>query len=258
MEPEKGNEEVAGDAGQHETVNENIAAGVQSDGTPDGGENQDEKYKAAVTMANVEKDKRQAAEAELQNERDRIALLAVNQPQVQTEQKTLYKAVAEKLGIDLEYASPEEQGQIFEAMMQVTSGQQSEQSFINSHPDYAEVVGVQGPGGPNDFRPAPPLMRALKANPALANALQNSPNKAVLAYEIASKDPQYLAEQAEKAKPDDVKDGEKAQAKINAANKQLSISGAKGGGQLDQAAAISAMSDEEFAAHNQKIIDQAN
>lgn len=249
--------ENAGDGNQQQTVNENLEAGVQSEGTPDGGENQDTKYKAAVTMANAEKEKRQAIEAENQTLRDQMALVnaqpATTQPEKQT---SLSQAVAKQLGIDLELATPEEICQINEGVLQVMSGQQSEQAFVNSHPDYAEVVGVTGPGG--QFQYAPPLLRQLKENPVLQNALNNSPNKAVLAYSIASKDPQYLAEQVEKAKSDDTKAAEKAEAKIKAANTQLSISNAKGGGgNLDQAAATAAMSDEEFRAHNEKIMAKA-
>ena len=79
----------------------------------------------------------------------------------------------------------------------------------------------------------------------------------MLAYEIARNDPQYLKELTEKAKPADQKAAEIAAAKITAANKQVSISAAKGGGQLDTAAAIAAMTDEELKAHNQAIMDKA-
>lgn len=254
-EEQKGTEQ-AGDADQQNTGNNDAAAGVQQGDTQDAAGNQDEVIglKAAAV---AEREKRQAAEAETQNLRDQIAITTANAQQATQPAKQigLYQAVAKQLGVDPEFATPEEQGQIFNGMLQVTSGQQSEQSFMNSHPDYANVVGVYGPGG--QFQYAAPLLRALKVNPALTNALNNSPNKAVLAYEIASKDPQYLADKAEAAKSDDTKAAEKAEAKINAANQQLSVSAAKGGGQLDQVAAIAAMSDEEFAAHNQKIMDKA-
>jgi len=249
--------ENAGDGNQQQTVNKTVEAGVQSNGTPDGGENQDAKYKAAVTMANAEKEKRQTAEADAQNLRDQIAL----QPQVpQTtqpeKQASLSQAVAKQLGIDIEIATPEEICQINEGVLQVMSGQQSEQSFINSHPDYAEVVGITLSNGV--FQLAAPLSRELKANPALADALRSSPNKAVLAYSIASKDPQYLTELAEKAKSDDTKAAEKAQVAIDAANKQLSINAAKGGGgNLDNAARRAAQTDEEFRKENEQIMAKA-
>lgn len=255
-----GNEEDVGDAGRQKAGNNDAAADVQQGDTQDAAGNQD-KIAGLKAAAVAEREKRQAAEAEAQAVRDQMAIMTANaqqnqfQPQQQEQQASLYQAVAKQLGIDTEYATPVEQGAIFNGMMQVMSSQQSEQSFVNSHPDYAEVVGTPGPGG--QFQYSPPLIRALKANPALANALQNSPNRVVLAYEIASKDPQYLAEQDEKAKSGDTKAAEKAEAKIKAANQQLSVSAAKGGGNLDQAAAIAAMSDEEFAKHNQKIMDKA-
>ncbi len=229
--------------------------GVPLEGTPAAGENQEvEGLKAA---AKAEREKRQTAETELQNVRDQNALLSqqqVTQTKPQ-EQVSLSQAVAKQLGIDLELATPEEICQINEGVLQITSGQQAEQSFINSHPDYAEVVGVNGPRG--QFQYAPPLLRALNGNPALQSALQNSPNKAVLAYSIASKDPQYLKEQVEAAKSEETKAAEKAVTKIEAANQQLSVSAAKGGGNLDQAAAIKAMSDEEFRKHNEEIMAKA-
>ena len=231
----------------------NPSEGVPLKGTPAAEGNQEE-VEGLKAAAIAEREKRQAAETDVQNLRDQIAL----QPQQTTQpqkQVSLSQAVAKQLGIDIEIATPEEICQINEGVMQVTSGQQSEQSFINSHPDYAEVVGVTLLNGV--FQPAAPLSRELKANPALADALRSSPNKAVLAYSIASKNSQYLTELAEKAKPDDTKAAEKAEAKIKAANKQLSISEAKGGGQLDQAAATAAMSDEEFRKHNEAIMAKA-
>ncbi len=247
--------EQAGDADQN-TGNNDATADVQQGDTQDAAANQEaEGLKAAAA---AERKKRQDAEAEAQSLKDQLALANTqqSQPQTQQERAGLYAAVAKQFGIDPEYATPEEQGKIFDGMLQVQSSQQAEQSFVNSRPDYAQVVGMNGPGG--QFQYAPPLLRALKGNPALASALQSSPNKAVLAYEIASKDPQYLAEQAEKAKSPDIAAAEKAEAKIKAANTQLSVSAAKGGGgTLDTAAAVAAMSDEEFQKHNQKIMDKA-
>ena len=248
-----GTEDV-GDAGQQEAGNNDANAGVQQGDTQDAAGNQDE-VTGLKAAAVAEREKRQAAEEETQNLRDQMAIQAAQPKTEPQRQVSLSQAVAKQLGIDLELATPEEICQINEGVLQITSSQQSEQSFVSSHPDYAEVVGVNGPGG--QFQYAPPLLRAIKANPALADALRNSPNKAVLAYEIASKDPQYLTEQIENAKSDDTKAAEKAEAKIKAHNQQLSVSAAKGGGQLDQAAAIKAMSDEEFLAHNQKIMDKA-
>lgn len=253
MDKETTGNEQAGDADQ-DTGNNDAASGVQKSDTQDAAGNQEVEGLKAAAVA--ERTKRQAAEAEAQTLKDQIALQPQTQQAAQpVKQESLSQAVAKQLGIDIEYATPEEICQINEGVLQVTSSQQSEQSFINSHPDYADVVGVTLPN--KVFQPAAPLSRALKANPVLANALQNSPNKSILAYEIASKDPQYVAELKEKAKPADTKAAELAEAKINAANQQLSVSAAKGGGNLDQAAAIRAMSDEEFEAHNQKVMDKA-
>lgn len=256
VEENKTGTEKAGDADQQKTGNNDATAVVQPGATQDAAGNQDE-VAGLKAAAIAEREKRQAAEAEAQTLRDQMAIMS-SQPTRQTqkqEQLSLSKAVAKQLGIDIEIATPEEICQINEGVLQIMSGQQSEQSFVNSHPDYAEVVGVTLPSG--QFQPAPPLTRQLNANPALQNALRNSPNKAVLAYAIASKDPQYLAELAEKAKSDDTKAAEKAAAKIDAANKQLSISVAKGGGQLDKANQLANMTDEEFRKHNEAIMAKA-
>lgn len=253
---ETGNEK-AGGADQENAGNNDAAAVVQQGDTQGAAGNQDE-VEGLKAATKAEREKRQAVETENQTLRDQNALLSqqqVTQTKPQ-EQVSLSKAVAKQLGIDIELATPEEICQINEGVLQITSGQQAEQSFINSHPDYAQVVGVNGPGG--QFQYAPPLLRALKGNSALASALQNSPNKAVLAYSIASQDSQYLKEQVEAAKSDDTKAAEKAAAKIEAANQQLSVSAAKtGGGQLDNAARRAAQTDEEFRAENEQIMAKA-
>ena len=257
VEENKTGTEDVGDAGQQKAGNNDAAAGVQQSDTQDAAGNQDE-VRGLKAAAVAEKEKRQAIETENQTLRDQMAIVTANKQQNQTppqEKVSLSQAVAKQLGIDLEFASPDEICRINEGVLQIRSDQQDELTFLNSHPDYNDVVGITLLGG--QFQPAAPLARALKANPALASALQSSPNKFVLAYEIASKDPQYLAEQEEAAKSDDTKAAEKAEAKIKAANQQLSVSAATGGGQLDQTAAIKAMSDEEFRAHNQKIMDKA-
>jgi len=229
---------------------------VPPKGAPAAEGNQEAEGLKAAAVA--EREKRQAVEAENQTLRDQMSLINAQPAQPQTQKQTsLSEAVAKQLGIDMDLATPQEICQINEGVLQIMSGQQSEQSFINTHSDYAEVVGVQGPNGPDDFRAAPPLLRQLKENLVLANALRNSPNKVVLAYAIASKDPQYLTELEEAAKSDDTKAAEKAKASIEAANKQLSIGAAKGGGNLDNAARRAAQTDKEFLKENEEIMAKA-
>jgi len=243
----------AGDADQ-KTGNNDAIAVVQQGDTQGAAGNQDEV--AGLKAATVaEREKRQATEVENQTLKDQMAVMAQQTPQ-QPEKTSLSQAVAKQLGIDIQIATAEEICQINEGVLQVMSGQQSEQSFINTHSDYAKVVGTTLPGG--QFQAAPPLLRQLHENPALSNALQNSPNKAVLAYSIASKDPQYLTELADAAKSSDTKAAENAEVKINAANQQLSVSAVKeGGGTLDNAARRAAQTDEEFYKENQAIMDKA-
>lgn len=255
-EQKEAGESQAGAAGQQETGESKTADGQQVT-TPAAEGNQDE-VAGLKAAAVAEREKRQAIEVENQNLRDQAALDAAKPPQPKVEQEPVFNQIAKSMGFDIDYMTPMEIGQVTAAMVEMKVGQVSQQlnqqSFESSHSDYAEVVGVQVG---NTFQYAPPLQRTLNANPALASALKNSPNAGLLAYEIAKNDPQYLADKAEKEKSDDLKAAEKAETITKAANKQLSISAAKGGGQLDQAAAVAAMSDEEFAVHNQKIMDQA-
>ena len=251
-----GNEnEVLNDADSEATANETDDLDGQGDGTGDGDQDQNAKLNAAITMANAEKDKRQAAETEAQTAKDQLALMATHSPQQPTvEQKTLYRNVAERLGIDPELADPEEQGRIFETMLNVSMVQQQQGSFINSHTDYADVVGVTLSNG--QFQAAPPLMRVMKENPALARSLMQNPN-AEIAYALASKDPQYLKEKADKGKPADVKAAEKAEEAIKAAAKKVSISAAGSAGSVDKTAEIAGKSDEELDEYIEKIKSEA-
>ena len=232
---------------------ENPQSDVQVEGTPAAEENQVEGLEAGIA---AERTKRQEAEEKAESLQDQMNLMAANPPQVQptAAQKTLYANVAERLSIDPELATPEENGQIFEMMMQVTLAQQTQQSFVDSKPDYAQVVGVPLSNG--QFQMAPPLLRIIKDNPALAQSLSRNPDPKI-AYALASKDPQYVKEKAEKAKPDDIKASEKAEAAIKEAAKKLSVSAASGGGVTDKQAEIAGMNDEQFDDYIEKLKSEA-
>ena len=232
---------------------ESDQTGVQSDSTPAAGENQEVEGLKAAAIA--EREKRQAAEFEAQTLKDQMAVMNANPPP-KAQQQTLYKGVAQRLGIDPEYATPEEQGQILEGMMQVQMAQQANQSFILSKPDFGKVVGVALPNG--QFTMAAPLSRILSKNPALAQALGANPDPRI-AYQLASQDPVYLQEVADAAKTPEQKAAEQAAATIKAANQQRSISEAPGGGQTDASRAVSGvdLTDEEFEARNQALMEKA-
>ena len=160
------------------------------------------------------------------------------------------------------YLTPEQNAQVNDKVMQImqtaNSSQSQLQTFLSSKPDFAKVVGANDPVT-GLFTYAPPLQRALMSNPSIQGAINGlDPAKAaVLAYEIASKDPQYMKEVAEANKPVEQKQSEEAQQVIQQANSQVSISAVAGQGQLDKAASIRAMSDEQFDQYKQGIIAQA-
>jgi len=248
---EKAGEENAEAAGLQET-GETLESDGQTEETSAAEGNQVAGLEAAVT---AERAKRQAAETEAQTLKDQLSLMAQHAPQQPTvEQKTLYRNVAERLGIDPEMADPEEQGRIFETMLNVSLVQQQQGSFINSHADYAEVVGVTLPNG--QFQAAPPLMRVLKENPPLARSLMQNPN-AEVAYALASRDPQYLKEKADKGKPADITAAEKAEAVIKAAAKKVSISAAGSAGSVDKLAEVKSWTDAQLDEHIAKITSEA-
>lgn len=223
--------------------------------TPAAGGDQEQSVEGLKAAAIAERTKRQAAESELEELRSAGEFQAPVVPQAQA---SLYAQVAKQLGYDPEYLEPEQQGQVYEGMMHVMLGRQTENAFATNHPDYAQVVGVVRNGV---FLPAGPLKRVYKRNPAIKqaiNSLGNSVHTKMLAYELAISDPEYQAELKKAGMSAEQIRAAEAQAKINAANKPLSVSAAVGGGVLDKANQIRNESPEEFEARLEKVKSQAN
>ncbi len=247
----KDNENNApGDVDLDTTGNEDVAAVGQQDAPQDAAGDQDAKLNAAITMANTEKEKRQTAEAATQAAQDQVAILtAAPKPDVSGSQKSLYVQLAERRGIDPEFPTPQENGLIMEDMLQLNNVQNQQQTFIASHPDYSEVVGISLPNG--GFNIAAPLKRVIASNPALASKIASL--DPAIVYQLAVTDPTYQKELADNAKPADIKAAEKAEEAIKAATQKASVSNAGGGGTLDKAGEIAAMSDEDFDKHIEAI-----
>ena len=143
----------------------------------------------------------------------------------------------------------------------VNAAQAQTQSFITSKSDYTDVVGKTDPVT-RQFIAAPPLQRVLQANPGIQSALLslnavNPAQAAVMAYELASKDPTYAAAAAAAAVPAGVQQSQQAQQVIDQANGQVSISAVAGQGAIDKGAQLAAMDDQTFEQHKQSIINQA-
>ena len=256
---ETGNEELGG-ADQEDTGNNAITPDGQEDSTDGADQNENQNEVAGLkAAAAAEREKRQAAEAEAQSIKDQMAVVMANQntsqnPQAEPTQADILKQLGVEVEDDDDYLTAGQMKTVLQGFAGQVNSIVSNQTFLSKRSDFADVVGVQVG---NNFQYAPPMLRALKANPALSSILQQSPNAAVLAYEIAKNDPEYLASQEQAGKTTQQIAAEKAEAKIKVANKQQSISAAKGGGEPDQGAAITAMSDKEFEIHNLKIMEKA-
>lgn len=243
----------AGDVDLDNAGNQDAAADGQQDASQDAAGDQSAELKAAREGMNAEKEKRQTAETETQAAKDQLAILAANPPQqnIPAAQKSAYVQIAERLGIDSEFPSAEDNGRIMEAMFQLNNAVQNQQSFITSHPDYSQAVGIHTQQG---LQLAEPLKRVIATNPGLASQV-NQLDPAIL-HQLAISDPQYQKELAENAKPADIKDAEKAELAIKAAAQKASIGNAGGGGNVEAIAAIAAMSDEEFDTHIERITSE--
>jgi hypothetical protein len=196
---------------------------------------------------------------------EHIELLSKQQPpqqpvQQQQAQQGLTLQVMEQMGIDKDYATPEQMAQVIDRVSEIRTNQTTQENqtnqFMTAHPDFALVVGTNHPQT-GQFVAAPPLLRAMQQNPQLVTDLQNAGAGAKrLAYSIAINDPTYQQQLAEAAKPVPQVQAESAEAAINNANSMTSISAVGTGAALDKVAQIRAMSDEEFEAHKQAIIQQ--
>lgn len=242
--------ESAGAANQQE---QGVSAAVDGQQGATGAADQSQEEKGQLAALTAEREKRQAAEAERDQLQSQL-LLQANQPQptqAQTQkQQNLVAQVIDSLGLsNEEFLSAGQMADVLNTVIQIQNTANAQQSFIASHPDYAEVVGKNFMG---QFQIAPPLQRAIQKNPVLGQALMSNPQAGIIAYEIASKDPQYLQELADKNKPPEQTAAEKAAEAITQANKQVSIGTVSGGGQVDQASVYASATDAEIAASVEK------
>jgi hypothetical protein len=249
-----GEQNAAATGQQQSGVNSGTADGHQA-AKPAAGDNQDanSQIEAFKAKALDETTKRQAAEEQLAATQQQMQILAANQTPGQAPQKptNLVSQIIEKLG----YQDVEEQANVMNAVLQASQASAASNQFLSQHPDFAEVVGQNNAAG--QFVYAPPLQRLLNSNPQLAQALLNSPQAGILAYALASKDPEYVASKAESAKTDEQKQAEEAAAILAKQQGTQSISTVAGQGSLDKAAMIRAMTDEEFRVYKENLMAKA-
>ncbi len=196
--------------------------------------------------------------------REHNDLLSNQQPVQQTQQvqqpqqpESLTLQVMKQMGLDPEsIATNAEMAQVYDTVSQIRTNQMTsqnqQQNFMSSHVDYDQVVGVTNHQG--QLIAAPPLLRALQADPQLRAALQAAGQGAgLLAYKIAINDPTYQKQLAA-ATPQG--QAVVAETVIDNAQKLNSISALGNTGIIDKGAQLSAMSDEQFQEHKREIISQ--
>ena len=202
--------------------------------------------------------KTKAERSENDSLKAQIAVMAANQAQVgqtqtqqqQTQATSLTQAVVKELGFaDEPYLTTEMSIAVTDRVQQYRDVQiaatTASANFISSHADYSEVVGQTDPLT-NQFVTAPPLTRILAKNPQLAAAIKSSAYPEQLAYEIASKESEYVTSKQAAVETK----ASKAVAKTLQNEGQMSISAAQsGGGTLSKAADVQAWTQADVRAN---------
>jgi hypothetical protein len=161
------------------------------------------------------------------------------------------------MGLDPEsIATNAEMAQVYDTVSQIRASsmtsQNNQQQFMASHADYAQVVGVTNQQG--QFVAAPPLLRALQADPQLQSALNAAGTGAnLLAYKIAINDPTYQTQLAA-ATPQG--QAVVVETVVQNAQAMTSISAVGSGGIIDKSAEIAGETDAQFQARKNAIIGQ--
>jgi len=247
-------EEVAVDAGQETTGIEVVAADVQQGAAPDAGETQEvesDEVHGLKAAAAAERQKRQALEAQVSALTQAQVQQQVQQPAQRSPQEdaSMYAQAAQHLGLGYGedvYHTSVEQAQIHALVRQHDMKQAQDQQFIAATPDYADVIGQKNQFGQMVY--AQPLINFLSRNPNLQQQVANNPQ---LAYQLASSDPEYIAQ---KNAALTAKQTAAATAVVQkTVNKgKVSISAAPGGGAIDKMSQMRDMSNDELTA---KIAD---
>lgn len=141
-----------------------------------------------------------AAEEEARISREQMAIMTANQTVQQptvapTQPLTVYDQARNDLGLgEEEYMTEAQRGQVIQRTIEIQNAAvnqqrqaQVNQQFIQSHPDYGEVVGRQMG---NNFQLSPELLKIITDKPHLANAAYSNSQSA---YQVVM-DERKLAE----------------------------------------------------------------
>lgn len=192
------------------------------------------------------------AQVQAENEllQQQMAVAAAN-PKQDSVQKNLFEQVQDQLGLgDRDWLNAKETGEVQTRVLQIVTTHAQNQAFIESHPDYASVVGSYVNG---KFVPAASMRRVLSKLPNTAQIVLSSPGAGKAIYEIVKADPDYIKSQTKDEITPEQKAAADAAATLENANRQASISSVQGGGNLDRVSQIQQMSDADFDKHWEKI-----
>jgi len=176
--------------------------------------------------------------------------LQIRQQQTVQKQEPVFKQVCKELGYTDDYLTQDQIAHANEVVFEKMNEQQTLKNYVASKPDYTSVVGSVNPLT-GQLELAAPLQRQMAANPTIAAAILRSPDRAILAYEFASKDPDY---QRSLQQTTVTKAAQQAAQSLQ--TRQMSISSVSGQGTLDKAAQIRSMSDDEFEKYKQEIMSR--
>ena len=192
------------------------------------------------------------AQVQAENEllQQQMAVAAAN-PKQDSVQKNLFEQVQDQLGLgDRDWLNAKETGEVQTRVLQIVTTHAQNQAFIESHPDYASVVGSYVNG---KFVAAASMLRVLSKLPNTAQIVLSSPGAGKAIYEIVKADPDYIKSQTKDEITPEQKAAADAAATLENANRQASISSVQGGGNLDKVSQIQQMSDADFDKHWEKI-----
>ncbi len=185
------------EGGAQETVNEIPEGGALETVKEDAQGDAEKKVSVEAVMAETRK--RQEAEAQLAAEQQARQQAEYQMQLIQ--QQAVAQQPAQVVPSDEEFPTYGAIRQMQQEQAQVLQNQNLQmqvQTFMNQHPDFAEVVGA-GSGGM--FKPSEHLTKALQSNPALQGlaqtVAQGNPQALMVAYNLAQSQKQFVDQQAE-------------------------------------------------------------
>jgi len=227
---------------------ENQAEGQQAEGQIEGqteGETQTEAELKTVPYERFQEvvDKMKQLEEQVGIAQQQMALAKANPPQAQGQETSASRFdIFKEVGLvdDDDVPTVKQHKRILEHYGKVFDSRLAEISFLQSHPDYTDLVGTVDEVASGKY--AEPLAAAIKQNPALIRMIAQSRNPRLAAYEVAKLQKSNVSDKP--IKTDEAK-GAIDEAVANA-NRVKSSSNTKGGEALSEEGRYATMDDADF------------